>query len=89
MMHILAGWLGVSSIGRALIGALALLAGIAIVLSGIGRTSAQHERDKQAIQDLRLTAEARRRMDHADIGHHDVDDDREWLRARGNRPPSK
>lgn len=89
MMNILAGWFGASTAGQALVGALAMLAGILVVLSGIGRTSTQHERDKQAIKDLRLTAEARRRMDHADIGHHDADDDREWLRVRGSRPPSK
>lgn len=89
MMNILAGWFGASSIGRALVAALALLAAILIVLRGIGRTSAQRERDKQAIMELRQAAEARGRMDHADIGHHDVDDDREWLRARGSSPPSK
>lgn len=89
MMNIFAGWLGASTVGRALLGTLAMLAGIAIVLSKIGRTSAQRERDKQAIRELRQAVGARRRMDHADIGHNDIHDDREWLRARGNRPPSK
>ncbi len=89
MMNILAGWLGASTVGRALLGTLAMLAGILVVLMGIGRAFARRERDKQAIKELRQAAEARRRMDHADIGHHDVGDNREWLRARGRRPPSK
>jgi type II secretory pathway pseudopilin PulG len=89
MMNILAGWFGASTVGRALVGALAMLAAILVVLQGIGRTSAQREREKHAIRELRQAAEARRRMDHADIGHHDIDDDREWLRARGSWPPSK
>lgn len=66
-----------------------MIAGILVVLMGIGRAFARRERDKQAIKDLRQAAEARRRMDHADIGRHDVGDNREWLRARGRRSPSK
>jgi hypothetical protein len=89
MIGIISRWFARSVIGRTLIGGLAMLAAIFVMVLGACRSSARRECDRAEIRDLRQAAEARRRMDRADIGHGDVDDDREWLRARGGHPSSK
>lgn len=88
-MGIIAGWFVGSSIGRALISGLAMLAAIFVFSLGVCRSSAQRDRDRAEIRGLRQAVEARRRMNRADISHGDVDDDREWLRARGDPPRPK
>lgn len=82
MIGIVAGWFARSPIGRALIAALGIMAGVGVVLAAVDRASRRRERDRREIEDLRRAVETRRRMDHADIGHGDVDADREWVRAR-------
>ena len=89
MIGIVAGWLARNAIGRAVIGALGLMAGVGVALAAVDRSGRRRERDRREIEDLRRAAERRRRMDHADIGHGDVDADREWLRARGRPPASR
>lgn len=89
MIGIVAGWFARSAIGRALIAALGVMAGVGVVLAAVDRAGSRKERDRREIEDLRRAVETRRRMDHADIGHGDVDADREWLRARGRPPASR
>lgn len=88
MIRIISVWFGHSVIGRGMVGTLAIVAAILVAVMRVGQTSAQRERDRLTIRELRQAVDARRRMDRADIGHGDADDDREWLRARGSRPPS-
>lgn len=89
MIGIISVWFGRSVIRRGMVGALAIVAAILVAVMRVGQTSAQRERDRLTIRELRQAVDARRRMDRADIGHGDADDDREWLRARGRHPSSR
>ena len=79
-------WLLTTSAGRTIVGiavaTVAVLASIAVLL----RIGASREKQRNEIKLRREGWLADRRMDHADDGFGASDDDnREWLRERGQR----
>lgn len=74
-----------SALGR---GVLLALGGISVLLLALRRRDRerdQRQRDSEDLARLRAAADTRRRMDNADIGTGDPDDDAAWLLARGKR----
>ena len=89
-MALIAAWFARSVVGRWIVGALAILAGAALYLNRRDERIRREQRDAAELVRRRAEAETRRRMDRADIGSGDVDDDLEWLRLRatsGRREP--
>lgn len=74
-----------SAFGR---GALALLGGIVVLVLAMRRRDRkrdQLQRQSEDIARLRAATETRRRMDNADIGTGDPDDDAAWLLERSKQ----
>jgi hypothetical protein len=72
-----------SAFGR---GALTVLGGLVVLVLALRRRDKardQRQRQSDDIERLRAAAETRRRMDNADIGTGDPDDDAAWLLERG------
>ncbi|SDX98535.1 hypothetical protein [Roseicitreum antarcticum] len=85
MLGLAASWLARSALGRAVTGALAILVAVTLYLRHRHRKTRRRLKEAVELQRLRDGAATRRRMDNADIGSGDPDDDRQWLLARGRR----
>ncbi|WP_092886932.1 hypothetical protein [Roseicitreum antarcticum] len=85
MLGLVASWLARSALGRAVTGALAILVAVTLYLRHRDRQTTRRVDAAAELQQLRDGAATRRRMDNADIGSGDPDDDRQWLLARGQR----
>ncbi|MFN3953203.1 MAG: hypothetical protein ACK4LQ_02040 [Pararhodobacter sp.] len=85
MLGLASAWLARSALGRAIGGAMALLAAAALYLAYRDRQTTRRLRDAAELDQLRRGVATRRRMDNADTGHGDPDDDARWLLERGQR----
>ena len=72
-------WLITSKLGRGLMGAMAALA----VLGGVYLYGVNAANTRAEIKTLRDTVETSKRIDNADTGTGDFNDDLDWLRKRG------
>ncbi len=85
MVSLIATWFARSALGQAVTGALAILVAVALYLRHRDRQTERRSGDAAELQQLRGSVATRARMDNADTGYGDPDDDRQWLLERGQR----
>lgn len=74
-----------SAFGRGILAALGIFVALGLALRRARRRGAADRDAAHELERLRAAEETRRRIEDAEIGTGDIDDDREWLFRRGQR----